>query len=245
MSIIKVGISGVHGKMGSAVESAINSNNSHFKLIGRLNSASKKSDIKNFCQECDVIIDFSNPEVIKDIMYFASIFLTNIVIGTTGLKDEQLRYMKLVAKDIAIVHAPNTSLGACILEDLSKRVASVLENYDVEIIESHHKYKKDSPSGTAIQLGKAIAKTKNIDFKTHAVFNRYNNGLRKNNDITFSSIRGGGIIAEHKIIFAGDHETICIEHKALTRDIFVQGALSAASWIIGKKPGIYSMGDII
>ena len=244
MSLIKLGISGAKGRMGKSIESVINSNND-FEVVARLISSSTKDDIENFCHMCDVIIDFSNPENLKDLMYFASKTSTNIVIGTTALKDKHFKYIEDAAKNISVIYAPNTSLGANLIEDLSIRAARILQNYDTEIIEAHHKHKKDSPSGTALSIGKSIAKTKQIDFDSNAVFDRNSRGPRRKNDISFSSIRGGGIFGDHDIMFAGDHEVITISHKALSRGAFAEGAVFAASWIVNKKPGLYSMRDVL
>lgn len=245
MSLIKVGINGANGRMGKAIESVISSKKDRFELVAKLTSSSTKEDIENSCKICDVIIDFSQPAGLKSLISAAIRSSTNILVGTTGLESEHLHYMELAAKDIAVIYAPNTSLGANLLEDLSIRAANILDGYDAEIIEAHHKHKKDSPSGTALAIGKSIAKTRQIDFDSNAVFDRCSQGLRQQDDITFSSIRGGGIFGEHKVIFAGDNEVITIGHSALSRAAFAEGAVFAASWLIGKKPGLYSMRDVL
>lgn len=244
MRLIKVGISGANGRMGKAIESIIDSNN-HFALSAKLTSSSTKDDIKNSCLLCDVIIDFSTPGSLKNLMHFAANSSTNIIIGTTALESEHFQYIEAAAQKIAVVYAPNTSLGANLLEDLSIKAARILNDYDAEVIEAHHRNKKDAPSGTALAIGKCIANARKIDFDTNAIFNRSSKGLRQKDDITFSSIRGGGIYGEHEIIFAGDNEVVTIGHKALSRDAFAEGAVYAASWIIGKKPGLYSMRDVL
>lgn len=245
MSLIKVGISGANGRMGKAIESVINLRNNKFELVAKLTSSSTKDDVENSCQVCDVIIDFSKPGSLKHLMHFASTYSTKIVIGTTALESDHFQYIERAAKNIAVIYAPNTSLGANLLEDLSIRAANILNGYDAEIIEAHHKHKKDSPSGTALAIGKSIAKTRQIDFDANAVFDRCSRGLRQKDDITFSSIRGGGIFGEHEIMFAGDNEVISIGHKALSRDAFAEGAVYAASWVIDKAPGLYSMSDVL
>ncbi len=245
MSLIKVGISGANGRMGKAIESVVSLNNNKFELIAKLTSSSTEDKVEKACQACDVIIDFSKPRSLKHLMHYASIFSTKIVIGTTALENEHFRYIEDAAKNIAVVYAPNTSLGANLLEDLSIRAANILNGYDAEIIEAHHKYKKDSPSGTALAVGKSIAKARKIDFNANAVFDRFSRGLRQKDDITFSSIRGGGIFGEHEILFAGDNELISISHKALSRDAFAEGAVYAASWIADRKAGLYSMRDVL
>ena len=245
MSLIKVGISGANGRMGKAIESVISLNNNKFELIAKLTSSSTEDEVEKACQACDVIIDFSKPGSLKHLMHYGSIFSTKIVIGTTALESEHFHYIEDAAKNIAVVYAPNTSLGANLLEDLSIRAANILSGYDAEIIEAHHKYKKDSPSGTALAVGKSIAKARKIDFNANSVFDRCSRGLRQKDDITFSSIRGGGIFGEHEILFAGDNELISISHKALSRDAFAEGAVYAAYWIADRKAGLYSMRDVL
>ncbi|MEM6338824.1 MAG: 4-hydroxy-tetrahydrodipicolinate reductase [Pseudomonadota bacterium] len=245
MSLIKVGISGANGRMGKAIESVISLKSDKFELVAKLTSSSTKSEVEKSCRACDVIIDFSKPGSLKHLMHFASKFSAKIVIGTTALEREHFRYIEEAAKNVAVVYAPNTSLGANLLEDLSIRAASILNGYDAEIVEAHHKYKKDSPSGTALAIGKSIAKARKIDFDANAVFDRCSRGLRQKDDITFSSIRGGGIFGEHEILFAGDNEVISIGHKALSRDAFAEGAVYAASWIASREPGLYSMRNVL
>lgn len=245
MRLIKIGISGANGRMGKAIESMICSKKDRFELAAKLTSSSTKEDIENSCRACDVIIDFSQPTGLNALISAAVKFSTNILVGTTGLESEHFRYIKAAAKDIAVIYAPNTSLGANLIEDLSIKAANILAGYDAEIIEAHHKNKKDSPSGTALAIGKSIANARQIDFDSNAVFDRYNKGQRQKNDITFSSIRGGGIFGEHNVIFAGDNEVINIGHSALSREAFAQGAVFAASWLIGKKPGLYSMREVL
>jgi 4-hydroxy-tetrahydrodipicolinate reductase len=245
MSLIKLGINGANGKMGKEILSVINSQQNNFKILAMLTSSSSVSDVETACKLCDVIIDFSQPEAIKNLTYFAAKHFTKIVIGTTGLKSEHFQHIESAAKDTAIIYAPNTSIGANILQDLAIRATRILKDYDVEIVEAHHRYKKDSPSGTAIAIGQSIAKAKQIDFAANAIFDRYNKGPRKKDDIAFSSIRGGGIFGEHEVIFAGEDELVTIEHKALSRRAFAEGAVKAALWIAKKTPGLYSMRDVL
>lgn len=245
MSLVKLGISGANGRMGKAIESIIDSQKDKYHLAAKLTSSSTKEDVENSCRSCDVIIDFSQPAALKTLIDSAAKFSTNILVGTTGLESEHFRYIEEAAKDIAVIYAPNTSLGANLIEDLSIRAAKILVGYDAEIIEAHHKNKKDSPSGTALAIGKSIAKARQIDFDSNAIFDRCNKGQRQKDDITFSSIRGGGIFGEHKVIFAGDNEVITIGHSALSREAFAQGAVLSALWLIGKKPGLYSIRDVL
>jgi len=136
-------------------------------------------------------------------------------------------------------------LGANLIADLSARAATVLNQYDVEIVEAHHRFKKDAPSGTALMIGKKIADVKGIDFEKNAVFDRSAKGAREDNEMSFSSIRGGGIFGECEVIFAGQYEVVSISCRALSRDAFAEGALVAAKWLVNQKPGLYSMKDVL
>ncbi len=185
------------------------------------------------------------PESLEYLTKFAVEYSTSLVVGTTALEQEHFEYLENASKSIAVIYAPNTSLGAILLEYLSMRAAKILKDYDAEIVEAHHKHKKDAPSGTAIAIGKSIAKARNVDFDTNAVFDRHVQGLRKNDDISFASVRGGGIFGEHEIIFAGDNELVTVGHRALSRAAFAEGAVFAASWIVGKSPSLYSMRDVL
>lgn len=245
MSLIKIGISGANGRMGQAVELAIKSRDQKFDLVAKLTSASTKEDVKNACKISDVIIDFAKAESLEYLTLYASKYSTNLVVGSTGLEANHFEYLENAAKNTAVVYAPNTSLGANLLEDLSMRAAEILKGYDAEIIEAHHKHKKDSPSGTAIAIGKSIAKARDIDFNEKIVLDRSAKGLRQNNDISISSVRGGGIFGEHEVIFAGDNELFTIGHRALSRSAFAEGAVFAAAWVEGKANGLYSMRDVL
>jgi 4-hydroxy-tetrahydrodipicolinate reductase len=245
MSLIKVGISGANGRMGNAIESVIHSQSNRFTLIAKLTNQSTETDISNACKNCDVIIDFSNATSLKNLTKFAAEHSTKLLIGTTALKKEHFDYIQEASKKNAIIYAPNTSLGANLLEDLSMKAAKILNSYDVEIIESHHKYKKDSPSGTAIAIGKTIANAKGLDFNQSAVFDRSARGLRKESDISFASVRGGGIFGEHEIIFASDNELVTVGHRALSRLAFAEGAVHAAAWLFSAPPALYSMRDVL
>ena len=245
MNLIKVGISGANGRMGQAVESVIKLQNQKFELVAKLTSASTKEDVRNACKISNVIIDFAKPESLEYLTHYASEHSTNLVIGSTALEAKHFEYMKNAAKNTAVIYAPNTSLGANLLEDLATRAAKILKGYDAEIIEAHHKHKKDSPSGTAISVAKSIAKARNIEFDKNIVLDRSAKGTRQNGDISIASVRGGGIFGEHEIIFAGDNELITVGHRALSRSAFAEGAVFAASWVEGKPAGLYSMRDVL
>ena len=170
-----------------------------------------------------------------------------LVIGTTGLTADEKKMIERAAKKIPVVLAPNMSLGVNLLLSLVEQAARVLKgkNYDIEIIERHHRRKKDSPSGTAIGLGEAAAKGLGWDLKKVAVHGREGLvGERPNEQIGFHAVRGGDIVGDHTVLFAADGECIEISHRATSRDTFAIGALRAAAWL-GRKPGLYSMRDVL
>ena len=245
MSLIKIGISGANGQMVQAIESVLNSRAKKFEQVAKLTSASTKEDVENACKISDVIIDFAKSESLEYLTHYASEHSTNLVVGSTALEAKHFEYMKNAAKNTAVIYAPNTSLGANLLEDLAMRAAAILKGYDAEIIETHHKHKKDSPSGTALAIGQSIAKARDIDFDKNAVLDRSTKGTRQNDEISIASVRGGGIFGEHEVIFAGDNELVTVGHKALSRAAFAEGAVFAAAWIVGKPAGLYSMRDVL
>lgn len=245
MKVIKVGLCGAYGRMGTSIESAINHKSDQFELVSRLGNNHSEGELQNFCKISNVIIDFSNANILESLTKTAASCGTRLVVGTTGLKEKHFEYLRLLSKKVAVLYAANTSLGANLVALLSAKSAQLLKDYDVEIIEAHHRYKKDAPSGTALMIGQGIADATNIKFKDCAVFDRANQGIRNHGDIGFSSIRGGGIFGENKVIFAGDHEVVTIGCRALSRDAFADGALAAAAWISNKDSGLYSMQDVL
>lgn len=241
---IKIGVCGASGKMGRAIIEQISLGD--YLVSGKFNSTNNIEDLAVFCQNSQVIIDFSSPEILEKLLYYAIKYNNKLVIGTTGLTEEHLNSMKKASKDIAILYSANMSLGANLLALLASQASSNLGNdFDVEIVEAHHRMKKDSPSGTAIMLGQTIADAKNQQFDKYVVYNRYPNSPRQTNEIGITSIRGGQVYGEHEIFFLGDNEVITIKHQALNRKIFTDGAIKAAQWLSVKNNGLYSMKDIL
>lgn len=241
---IKIGICGASGKMGKTIIELIRLGN--YLVSGKFNSANQIEDLATFCQNSEVIIDFSSSEILEKLLYYATIHKNKLVIGTTGLTEKQLSCIREASKEIAILYSANMSLGANLIASLVATAAHSLGNdFDVEILEAHHRMKKDSPSGTAIMLGQTIAAAKNQQFDKCVVYNRYPNSLRQTNEIGITSIRGGQVYGEHEIFFLGDNEVITIKHQALNREIFAEGAIKAAQWLFDKNNGLYSMKDIL
>jgi 4-hydroxy-tetrahydrodipicolinate reductase len=169
------------------------------------------------------------------------------VIGTTGLSASDNAVIKSVTSQAVVVQSGNMSLGVNLLAALVKRVAQSLDDgFDIEILEMHHRAKIDAPSGTALLLGEAAAAGRKIDLDQHSARGRDGlTGARETGDIGFASLRGGSVTGDHSVIFAGPYERIELSHKAEDRMIFAHGALKAALWAHGKKPGHYSMADVL
>jgi 4-hydroxy-tetrahydrodipicolinate reductase len=169
------------------------------------------------------------------------------IVGTTGLSADDEAKIKQAAGKAVIVKSGNMSLGVNLLAALTQRVAKTLDStFDIEILEMHHNQKVDAPSGTALLLGRAAAQGRGIDLDKHKVLSRVGHtGARKVGDIGFATLRGGNVVGEHSVIFAGPAERLELTHKASDRMLFAQGALHAALWARGQKPGLYSMMDVL
>lgn len=202
------------------------------------------SDPKQLVEQADAVIDFTVPEATLAVAEAIAAKGGIHIIGTTGFSDEQQKKLAALSAKARIVQSGNFSLGVALLTALVEKAAAALdENYDIEISEMHHKHKKDAPSGTALMLGKAVAKGRGVDFDCKKSIDR--NGERKRGDIGFSSLRGGDVVGIHDVIFAGPGETLTFSHQGFDRNIFANGALKAALWARDKMPGLYSMKDVV
>lgn len=195
----------------------------------------------------DVVVDFSSPEATMELVQIAAKFNVAHVIGTTGLTNNDLNAIAQAAKDTVIVRSGNMSLGVNLLAVLVERAAKALgPAWDAEIVEMHHRLKVDAPSGTALMLGEAVAHGRGIDLANHTTRGRDGiTGPRIAGDIGFASLRGGSVVGNHSVLFAGTGERIELAHYAEDRGIFARGALAAALWTRGKLPGLYSMADVL
>lgn len=241
--IFHAGISGYRGRMGRAVSNVLDAR-SDVVVAARFD----RGDTVDL-QLCDVIIDFSTPE--------ASVALAKacaeagspaLVIGSTGLSDEQQAEIDKAAEKIAIVKSGNFSLGVNMLIGLVRNAAQRLDakDWDIEITEAHHRRKVDSPSGTALMLGEAAAEGRRVDLDD--VRTKPYDGVqepREAGNIGFSVIRGGGIIGEHSVMFASDDEVLTLSHSAIDRSLFAKGAVAAAAWVRSRPAGLYDMQDVL
>ncbi len=195
----------------------------------------------------DVAIDFSQPQAADKTIDYCVKNKAALVLGTTGLSDQQHKKIKTASEKIPVVYATNMSVGMNVLFSVVGKVASMLgDEYDVEIIEQHHRFKKDAPSGSALTLAENICKETNRKFPDCLTYGRSGkDALRKKGDIGIHAVRAGDITGIHSVIFGTAGESLTLNHTAHSRDTFAQGALLAAQWLIGKKPGLYSMTDVL
>ena len=248
--MLKILVSGACGKMGKAVcacalekgytvacgVDACGKENASFPVYPGF------SDVK---EKVDVIVDFSRPELLGDLMAFAEKTKTPCVIATTGLNEVQKARLQELSKTVSVFYSANFSLGVSVLCALCRRAAKALKDeFDIEILEKHHRQKVDAPSGTALMIADAISSV--LDEKPEYVFDRSKKSSpRAKEEIGFSSVRGGSIVGEHDVIFAGDQEVLTVSHSAADRAIFASGALKAAQFLVSQKPGFYTMDSML
>jgi len=194
-----------------------------------------------------VLVDFSSPHAIEANLDACVAAGKPIVIGTTGLEERHHFLIDDAARDIPVLQTGNTSLGVTMLAALVQQAARQLgEDWDIEILEMHHRHKVDAPSGTALLLGEAAASGRGIDLKQHSDRGRDGiTGARKAGDIGFASLRGGSVAGDHHVIFASEHERIELVHRAETRAIFARGAVKAATWLTRQKAGRFTMQEVL
>ena len=239
----RIAINGSKGKMGQALFEAINSTSQSEFGAGFDKGDSLIDSISNF----EVLIDFSRPEASLSALSVCKSSSKAMVIGTTGFADSELELIEQASKEIPIVFAPNMSVGVNLTLKILETSAKVIgPDSSIEIIEAHHRYKVDSPSGTALKMGEVVANALGRDLSECAVYGR--EGIeepRDMNTIGFSSIRGGDVVGEHTVAFFMDGERVEITHKASSRMIYANGAVRAANWLSDKPSGLYSMQDVL
>ena len=204
-------------------------------------------DAQAAISKAQVVIDFTAPKATLAFAELAAKVCAVHVIGTTGMTAEEIAQLEPAAQQAIIVRAGNMSLGVNLLTLLTKKVAAALdEDFDIEVIEAHHHHKVDAPSGTALMLGEAAAEGRGVALSDAMDSGRHGiTGARKRGDIGFSAIRGGDIVGEHDVMFAASGERIVLRHMATDRAVFARGALKAALWGLGQKPGEYDMLDVL
>jgi len=237
-----IGIIGSAGRMGK--ELAIACAEAGLTLAGGIDVGGDPLALAN---ACDVLIDFSSPKALQANLDAAIAAQTPILIGTTGLASAHHAAIDAASAKVAILQTGNTSLGVSMLAFLVKEAAARLGvDWDVEIVEAHHRHKVDAPSGTALMLGQAAADGRGIDLASNSERGRDGvTGARKPGAIGFASLRGGSVIGDHMVMLATEHERIELRHVAENRALFARGAMKAAAWLAGQGPGRYSMNDML
>lgn len=228
MANVRISLFAPNGRMGQAIA-----------------AAAAETDGFEIADDGDVLVDFSAPDALDASLAKAVASKTPILIGTTGLGADADGKIAEASKSIAVLSAANTSLGVAILSDLVERAAHALgTDWDIEIVEMHHRMKADAPSGTALALGEAAARGRGTPLRSER--GRDGTGLkREEGAVGFASIRGGTVAGEHDVIFAGADERLILSHRAENRMIFARGALAAARFLVGKPAGLYSMRDVV
>lgn len=263
--MIKVVIAGCSGRMGHALLEAVLDDDQlvlHAAIdredsltIGRdvgeqfggKNNVRITSDIHEALKGADVLVDFTRPEASLAYLRACEIAKVGMIIGTTGFSAEQKSNIIQTSKNIPIVFAPNMSVGVTLLINLVQSAAKVLnDGYDIEIIEAHHRHKVDAPSGTALRLGEAAATALGRDLSECAIYGREGvTGERDANTIGFATVRGGDVVGDHTVLFAGIGERVELTHKASSRATFALGALRASKFLAGKMNGLFDMQDVL
>ena len=200
--------------------------------------------ISDFPGKADVIIDFSHHSALPNLIDYACRTNTPLVISTTGHSDEELEMMRAASATVPVFFSRNMSIGINLLIEMCRRAARTLgTDFDIEIIEKHHNNKLDAPSGTALMIAEALSEERD---ETEFVYDRHEKrAKRRSSEIGIHAVRGGTIVGDHDVIFAGNNEIITVSHTATSREIFANGALKAAEFIVGKSPAMYNMSDII
>ncbi len=210
------------------------------------------ANINEFLSSCDAVIDFSSPalslQIAEECAKAKKVLAKKVLVcGTTGFSEEEKKKFAAFAKDIVIIWSSNMSIGVNLLMNLVEKVAGTLhDDFDIEIVEMHHRNKVDAPSGTALSLGAAAAIGRNVDItKVGRTTRSGMEAKREKGEISFAALRGGDVIGDHTVIFAGDGERVELTHKASNRDIFAKGAIRAAIWGSAQKAGFYSMREVL
>lgn len=248
--MIRILIQGIHGKMGRTLCELIGSREDCCVAAG-VDPRSAQSNVPVFASisqvnvPCDVLIDFSSPSALPAAAAWCAQHKVPYVVCTTGLAQEHLALLTELSHTVPVFRSANMSLGVNLLMELAKQANAVLgTQFDIEIVEKHHHNKLDAPSGTALMIGDAIRAASPVPY--HYVYDRHESHAKRDvHEIGMHSVRGGSIVGEHEVIFAGPDEVITLSHSAASRDVFASGAVRAALFLCGKSAGIYEMKDLI
>jgi len=253
MSVVRVAIAGAGGRMGGALLDAAHATEGVALgaaldvKAGARGDVAIATDVERALRDCDVLIDFTRPEGTMVHVEACRKARRGIVIGTTGFTPSQLQQIRDAAREIPVMLAPNMSVGVNVMLKLVELAARALgPDYDIDVFEMHHKLKVDAPSGTALRLGEVAAAARATSLDRDGVFERHGHtGERKPGTIGFSVARGGDVVGDHTVYFAGPGERIEITHRSSSRATYAQGAMRAASFVASKAPGLYDMEDVL
>ncbi|MCH5300557.1 MAG: 4-hydroxy-tetrahydrodipicolinate reductase [Ruminococcus sp.] len=249
--MVKILLTGCCGKMGHAITKAV-SEREDCKIVCGVDVYNDNSYdyavhdcFSEVTESIDVIIDFSNPGALSGMLEYIKKNKTPAVICTTGYSKEQVETIKEISKETAIFYSGNMSLGINLLIEISKQAAKVLgESFDIEIVEKHHNLKLDAPSGTALMIADGISTE--LSQEPQYVYDRHSyRRKRSKNEIGIHAVRGGTIVGEHEVIFAGHDEVVTISHQAQSKEVFAIGSINAAVFLSEQKPGMYDMSDLL
>lgn len=250
--MVKILLNGCNGKMGKVISATVAERFENAKIVAGIDIVEAKnfdypvfSDPEKVDVEADVIIDFSFYGAVDKIVDYAVKKNLPIVVATTGLSGDHIAHIDEAAKSIPVFRSANMSIGVNLISELAKKAAEVLGyEFDIEIVEAHHNQKIDSPSGTALMLADSINESRDNAMKYE--FDRHSKRQKRTeNEIGIHSVRGGTIVGEHEVIFAGNDEVIKISHSAASKQIFATGSINAALFLVSQKPGLYSMKDML
>ncbi len=253
--MIKVGILGSTGRMGEhLIKNVLETDGLELSVlhvfdelkISVPDSVMVTNSMQIFLENCDVVIDFSAPVATQELMEFALKNPTPLVIATTGFTPHQQNLLTEVSKEMPILYASNMSAGIALLKQLVEQVSRTLKDFDIEIVEQHHRHKVDAPSGTALTLGEFAAKGRDLDLGKVRISGRDGQiGARTKDEIAVMALRGGDIVGRHTVGFYNDGEFLELNHTATSRETFSKGAIRASLWIVDQKSGLYSINDCL
>ncbi|MEM6474845.1 MAG: 4-hydroxy-tetrahydrodipicolinate reductase [Pseudomonadota bacterium] len=237
-----IGIIGSAGRMGQALATAISE--AGHDLAGGVDAGEQPGPLAS---RCDALVDFSSPDALAANLEAATSSGVPILVGTTGLEEQHFAALAEAATTIPVLQTGNTSLGVTLMAHLVREAAARLgPDWDIEVLEMHHRAKVDAPSGTAKLLGQAAADARGVNLSDAMDSGRHGQtGARREGDIGFATLRGGTVAGEHSVIFAGSEERLTLAHSAENRMIFARGAVRGASWLVGREAGRYSMEDVL
>ncbi len=253
--MIKVGIVGSTGRVGSLlIDNLKDDSEAKLSAVHVFDNLERElpedvlitNSMEVLLKNSDIVIDFSAPEATEELLETALKNPTPLVIATTGFTAHQQNLLTEASKEMPLLYSSNMSVGIALLKQLVEKVSATLEDFDIEIVEQHHKHKVDAPSGTALTLGEFAAKGRGLDLDAVRVSGRDGQiGARTKDEIAVMALRGGDIVGRHTVGFYNDGEFLELNHTATSRDTFSKGAIRAAKWLIGQEKGLYSINDCL